>query len=192
VQYLKEHLQFDIICFLDKPVDDWISIVDTNDKNIIENYYDDQKKYAFSFQMMAYISRLSTLRKAIQSNSYDYIITERSLFTDKNVVCKMLYDDNLIEKMEYTIYDKCFDEFNDDVAINYVYLRCTPNTTNDRVILRNRKGENIQIDYLQKCHKYHEDSLTNENPIILDSNESNNKLYVNWLYVIKGLLFQSC
>jgi deoxyadenosine/deoxycytidine kinase len=58
LQYLKEHLASDKICFLDKSVDDWLSIVDTNDKNIIERYYDDQKKYAFSFQMMAYISRL--------------------------------------------------------------------------------------------------------------------------------------
>jgi deoxyadenosine/deoxycytidine kinase len=68
LQYLKEHLTSDKICFLDEPVDDWLSIVDTNDKNIIERYYDDQKKYAFSFQMMAYISRLSLLKKALQNN----------------------------------------------------------------------------------------------------------------------------
>jgi deoxyadenosine/deoxycytidine kinase len=106
LKYLKEHLASDKICFLDEPVDDWLSIVDTNDKNIIERYYDDQKKYAFSFQMMEYISRLSLLKKALQNNTYDYIIMERSLFTDKNVFCKMLYDDNLIEKIEYSIYNK--------------------------------------------------------------------------------------
>ena len=62
LKYLKEHLASDKICFLDEPDDDWLIIVDTNEKNIIERYYDDQKKYAFSFQMMAYISRLSLLK----------------------------------------------------------------------------------------------------------------------------------
>ena len=112
LQYLKEHLASDKICFLDEPVDDWLSIVDTNDKNILESYNDDQNKYAFPFQMLAYISRLSLLKKTLQNNTYDYIITERSLFADRNVFCKMLYDDNLIEKIEYTLYNKWFDEFN--------------------------------------------------------------------------------
>ena len=52
LKYLKEHLASDKIWFLDEPVDDWFSIVDTNDKHIIERYYDDQKKYAFRFKCL--------------------------------------------------------------------------------------------------------------------------------------------
>jgi deoxyadenosine/deoxycytidine kinase len=55
--------------FLEEPVDVWSSIQDKNGKNILEKYYADQTKYAFSFQMMAYISRLSLLRKAIKNTS---------------------------------------------------------------------------------------------------------------------------
>ena len=50
LKYLKEHLASDKIFFLDEPVDDWLSIVDTNDKNIIERYYDDQKNVRFPFK----------------------------------------------------------------------------------------------------------------------------------------------
>ena len=50
LKYLKDHLTSDKICFLDEPVDDWLSIVDTNDKNIIERYYDDQKNMRFRFK----------------------------------------------------------------------------------------------------------------------------------------------
>ena len=32
LKYLKEQVASDKICFLDEPVDDWLSIVDTNDK----------------------------------------------------------------------------------------------------------------------------------------------------------------
>ena len=56
VEYLKQNLQNDsTICFLQEPVDIWNTIIDKNGVNIIENYYNDQKKYAFQFQMMAYI-----------------------------------------------------------------------------------------------------------------------------------------
>ena len=94
--------------------------------------------------MMAYISRLSSLKKKFQKNTYNYIITERSLFTDRNVFCKILYDNNLIEKIEYIIHNKWFNEFNIDEDIIYVYLKCNPNTTNDRVVHRNRKGKLFQ------------------------------------------------
>ena len=53
------------ICFLQEPVNEWNTICDKENKTILENYYEDQTKYAFSFQMMAYISRLSLLRKSI-------------------------------------------------------------------------------------------------------------------------------
>jgi deoxyadenosine/deoxycytidine kinase len=116
--------------------------------------------------MMAYISRLSLFKKALQNNTYDYIIMERSLFTDRSVFCKMLYDDNLIEKIEYTIYNFWFNEFNITEDIIYVYLKCDPWRANDRVIHRNRKGEIIPIEFLVKCNIYHETWLKNETPII--------------------------
>ena len=68
------------ICFLDEPVNQWESIVDINDnKNIIEKFYANNKEYSFQFQMMAYISRLSLLRKALLQD-YDIIFTERYLY----------------------------------------------------------------------------------------------------------------
>jgi deoxycitidine kinase/deoxyguanosine kinase len=100
----------------------------------------------------------------------------------------MLYDDNLIEKIEYTIYNKWFDEFNINEDIIYVYLKCNPKTANDRVIHRNRRGEIIPIDYLVKCHNYHEHWLKNETTTVLDANEPKDKIYDIWLDEIKGLL----
>ena len=44
--------------YLPEPVDIWESIKDKNGKNVIESYYEDQVKFAFPFQMMAYISRV--------------------------------------------------------------------------------------------------------------------------------------
>ena len=89
-QYYKEQGRNDIL-FIQEPVDEWNSIVDENGTTILANYYKDQKKFAFRLQMLAYISRLSLLRKATKKG-YKYIITERCVGTDRNVFSKMLYD----------------------------------------------------------------------------------------------------
>ena len=65
------------VIYLPEPVDVWESIKDSSGKNIIECYYENQQENAFSFQMMAYISRIHQLRTAIKNNSGSIIITER-------------------------------------------------------------------------------------------------------------------
>ncbi len=89
------------IIFLKEPVDEWSKIKDENGITILEKFYADQDKYSFSFQMMAYISRLKLLKDTINQikttndkpiKEQYIIITERSLFTDKMVFAKMLYD----------------------------------------------------------------------------------------------------
>ena len=54
------------VTFLKEPVDSWASIMDQNGVTMLEKFYEDQRKYAFSFQIMAYISRLSLLKKTIK------------------------------------------------------------------------------------------------------------------------------
>ena len=161
------------MCFLQEPVSEWLNIKDENGINILEKYYADQHKYSFMFQMMAYISRLSILKRAIESGKYKYIITERCLNTDRKVFCKMLYDDGFIEKIGYDIYNKWFDEFNQFQNIEYfhIYIRTNPITSKLRVDKRARKEETIPIEYLEKCHKYHDEWLykleTTDNYVIL-------------------------
>ena len=110
------------ICFLQEPVDEWNSIRDKNGETMLSKFYADSKTYAFPFQMMAYISRLALLRNALQK-SYDVIVTERCVQTDKMVFAQMLYDDGKMEDVEYTIYNRWFDEFIKDIPeIATIYL----------------------------------------------------------------------
>jgi deoxycitidine kinase/deoxyguanosine kinase len=124
--------------------------------------------------MMAYISRLSILKKAIENPKYKYIITERCLFTDKNVFCQMLYDDGFIDDIGFQIYNKWFDEFNyfESVTYSYVYIRTEPTVSKYRVDKRSRLEETIPLSYLEKCHLYHESWLnTKESILVLDGNQ---------------------
>lgn len=110
------------ICFLDEPVALWNQVCDENGVNILTNLYKDIRANAFKFQMMAYISRLSLLRKAVKDPKIKLIITERSVETDRNVFAKMLYDAGDISHDEFQIYTLWFDEFLTDVPLGGSYI----------------------------------------------------------------------
>ena len=162
------------ICFLQEPVDVWNTITDEDGKTVIECFYADNKKYAFAFQMMAYISRLANIKRALKEN-YDIIFMERCLNTDRNVFAQMLYDDKKINEIEYKIYNKWFDEFLADFPnIIYIYLKTDPVVASERIMKRSRLGETIPLEYLVKCHEYHNKWLdTMEPKYILDCNVDN-------------------
>ena len=177
LEQLKKHYKDNNrICFLAEPIDVWTSIVDEHGVNIIEKYYQNQKRYAFSFQMMAYISRLSSLKRVLEEDKYDVIIMERSLYTDCNVFAKMLYDEKKIEEIEYAIYKKWYYEFIKEFPpITFVYLRAKPVLSFERVLKRNRQGETIPLEYLENCHKYHDNWLLNDN----DNNNNSTIITLN-------------
>ena len=171
------------ICFLQEPVDLWNEIKDKNGKTIIECFYSNPEKYSFAFQIMAYISRLSILKSEFKKK-YDIIFTERCLYTDRNVFCKMLYDDGKIDEIEYKIYNKWFDEFISEFhKIEYIYIQTSPEVSDNRIKERARKGENIPIEYLEKCHQYHEKWLDNTKKLIIDGNLSNKDVDTRKLWI---------
>lgn len=169
---------------IQEPVDIWMNIIDTvTGKNMIEAFYENQEKYSFEFQMMAYISRLNRLTEALKEahiEHYDLLICERSLMTDRNVFCKMLYDEGKISSYGFQIYNKWFDYFADfNEQSKYVYLKCDYEVCYQRVQKRNRNGEkSIPIEYLKDNNHYHDMWLLNDqntkqdsdNILILDGN----------------------
>lgn len=148
----------DEVCFLDEPVALWNQVCDKDGVNILTNLYKDIRANAFKFQMMAYISRLALLRKAVKNPKIKLIITERSVETDRNVFAKMLYDTGDISHDEFQIYTLWFDEFLTDVPLaGIVYINASPDVCVERIGKRAREGETIQTEYIQRCHQYHED-----------------------------------
>lgn len=159
----------DEVCFLDEPVALWNQVCDKDGVNILTNMYKDIRAYAFKFQMMAYISRLALVRKAVKDPKIKLIITERSVETDRNVFAKMLYDTGDISHDELQIYTLWFDEFLTDVPLGgIVYIHASPDVCVERIRKRARAGETIQPEYIERCHKYHEDWIRSKNCPLLE------------------------
>jgi len=167
----------DDVHFVEEPVDSWSDVKDANGVPILTNFYKDHRAYAFRFQMMAYISRLALLRKTVRENAgrCRVIITERSVDTDRNIFAKMLYDSGDIAHDEYVIYNMWFDEFVRDLPVaGLVYIRADPETCMARIHKRGREGETIPLEYVQKCHDYHDawinsDTMTCKK-LVIDAN----------------------
>ena len=210
------------VIFLKEPVDEWSKIKDENGTTILEKFYADQYKYSFSFQMMAYISRLKLLKDVInkikesqdklikerthQNNYFKLpryiIITERSLFTDKMVFAKMLYDTGKIENVNYQIYLNWFNTFADEFPIHKViYVKTDPKICHQRIATRHRDGEeNIPIDYLKSCSDYHDNMLDKSSSecvckeqIVLDGNNDiyqNEDILKEWVDSIEKFIYK--
>jgi deoxyguanosine kinase len=204
---LRDHFkENDDIVFLKEPVDEWAKIKDINGVTILEKFYADQEKYSFPFQMMAYVSRIKELRNTIKDKFKNgskniIIITERSLYTDKMVFAKMLYDTSKIEFVNYQIYLNWFDTFSDEFPVHkIVYIKACPEKCCQRIATRSREGEeHIPIEYLKSCSLYHDNMLDKtsnqcvcENQLILDGNIDiyENKEQVNkWIEEISNFIF---
>lgn len=152
------------IVFLKEPVDQWDTVKDKDGNTMLKKFYGDIRKYAFPFQMMAYISRLTLLKNAIRENPNAIFISERSLFTDKFVFAKMLHDMGDIEDVSYQIYTTWFDSFIGECPVEQtIYVRTDPEICHQRTKIRAREAEEgIPLDYLRSCHEYHEKMMNTE------------------------------
>ena len=157
------------VIFLTEPVDIWESVKDKDNKNILERFYEDNKKYAFPFQIMAYVTRLNLITKTISENpDCKLIITERSLDADKNVFAKMLYDDGCIDDINYNIYLQFYNSYKTKYNTDgVIFLNADASVCSDRINKRNRSGEQgVPLEYLQKCEQYHTNWLYSQYNIL--------------------------
>lgn len=210
------------VIFIKEPVDEWSKIKDENGTTVLEKFYADQYKYSFSFQMMAYISRLKLLRDAIKNTKENVqniywdnieckyitpkdlkyvIITERSLFTDKMVFAKMLYESGKIEQINYQIYLSWFDTFAEEYKVDKViYVKTDPDICYERVGKRHREGEDkIPLEYLKNCDIYHNDMLDKSSnscvcnsQLIINGNDNiynNSLLLKEWISLIENFIY---
>lgn len=200
------------IRFLREPVDEWEKIRDKDGNTMLQKFYANQAEYSFAFQMMAYISRLTIIRENVRDimatvkKDIDegkvpkkYImITERSLYTDKYVFAKMLYDQGKIEDVKYQIYLNWFDEFAKDFPVNdVIYVNTDPKKCYERIHKRARVGEEvIPLTYLESCHKYHNEFLDETtgiktNQLMLNGNQDifvQTGLVDAWISIINQFL----
>ena len=160
-----------------EPVDMWLHVKNTDGKNILQTFYDDIPRWAYTFQNIAYVTRMMKIERAIRNSTSDYVFLDRSIDTDRYVFEKMLWEEGQLQKIEHEAYELWCHFYQEFVRTEsdkkIIYLKCSPEVCLDRIKIRGREEEkNITMEYLNKLHKAHEDWLNN-NPcaLILDCNK---------------------
>ena len=160
-----------------EPVDMWKKLVNSDGKNILQTFYEDIPRWAYSFQNVACITRMMKIENTIRNTNSKYIFLDRSLGTDKNVFEAMLYDQGQINQMEHQMYTLWCDFYHKYVRSQsnqiYIYLKASPETCASRIKKRGRvEEESIELDYLKGLNDYHDAWLLNEpNTIIINCEE---------------------
>ena len=157
-----------------EPVDEWVNMKNkTSGKNLLEEFYSNQERWSYTFQSIAFRTRINNLLKAPKDKTS---VIERSVFTDRNVFAKTCYENSKMCDIEWEDYISWFDWLTTSFDVNpsgYIYLRANPEVSHERVKIRNRGGEEcIPLDYLKTLHQKHDEWLLNEkNVLVLDVNE---------------------
>lgn len=157
--------------FIDEPVDTWTSLKNEKGESLLELFYHDQRRWAYTFQNCAVLSRYQLIEGAIattqatkQYPGKHIYLTERSLETDYNVFAKMLHDDGKIDALEFSLYEKWYRELQKKSTPlhSIVLVNTIPTTCVERIKGRHREGEEgIPLAYLENLNAYQNKWLDN-------------------------------
>lgn len=172
---------------VDEPVGQWTALKNNEGENLLELFYKDKRRWAYTFQNCAILTRLKNIKDAVESldptlKHPQVIITERSVLTDKYVFAEMLRDNGLIDMLEWDLYDNWFNIFSKQYPVNgIIYLSTGSTTSKERIMIRNRHGEeNIDLDYLDSLDRQHKKWIDNTNiPVLTLSTEPGESVETN-------------
>ncbi len=164
---------------VDEPVGQWTALKNAEGKNLLELFYEDKKRWSYTFQNCAILTRLKNIQDAVENldstlKGPQVIITERSVLTDKHVFAEMLRENGDIDPLEWELYESWFNIFGKKYPIGgIIYVSTSSITSKERIGIRNRQGEDkIGIDYLDALDTQHKKWIENTNiPVLTLSTE---------------------
>jgi len=171
--------------YIDEPLEKWQNI---NGTNVFKRYCEDMHKYAFTFQVLAFGTRLFDHIKPLNKTR----ICERSLYTDM-LFAEMQYEDGFIDKIQYDVYKEIYTKTMMQMGNNkpnlILYIYTPAEECYRRKNIRCREGEeNVSLSYLKSLESKHESwmndecGITKENIIYLrirnDFDINNNQLFI--------------
>jgi deoxycitidine kinase len=166
---------------VEEPLDKWQNeyVDDANGQNILGYFYEDMARWSFQFEVMAMVTRWKNLKKALAAGD-EYIIVERSLYTDRMVFAPNLRETGVMNAMEWKIYVEWYETFMAEIEdvldtcdFRFLYINTDPVTCHERKTKRARTEEgNMVPGYLQQLHDKHQNWLLDramvKNTIIVD------------------------
>jgi deoxyadenosine/deoxycytidine kinase len=160
----------DRFAFVKEPVEQWQSGFAMN---LLERFYTDTQRWAFTMQIGAFLTRAQTLIDLPDPNG-QVMVFERSIYCDRHVFAKNLHQQGLMDATEWALYLHFWEHFRRGVPVPdaIVYLRTPAEECFHRLKERGRSEEQgIALEYLQQLETCHDewllDPVVAEKPVIV-------------------------
>nr|XP_056716681.1 deoxyguanosine kinase, mitochondrial [Euleptes europaea] len=137
--------------------------------NLLQMVYQEPSRWSYTFQTYSCLSRLKAQLQPLPMkplNAQEFVqIFERSVYSDRYVFAKNLFEIGHLAEMEWIIYQDwhtfLLQAFGDRVALHgFLYLWAPPEVCLERLRRRARPEEKeIQLRYLEQLHSQHENWL---------------------------------
>ncbi|XP_051123829.1 uncharacterized protein LOC127246459 [Andrographis paniculata] len=152
----------DLVEIVPEPIDKWQN-VGPDHFNILDAFYAEPERYAYTFQNYVFVTRVMQERES-SGGIKPLRLMERSIFSDRMVFVRAVHEAKWMNEMEISIYDSWFDPVVSSlpglIPDGFIYLRASPDTCHKRMMLRKRAEEGgVTLDYLQGLHEKHESWL---------------------------------
>lgn len=155
LKVLQQHLD---IVTISEPCDEW---QDISGDNLLDAFYKDGQRWACTFQLYAFITRVKKQQKH-ELLGGPVQIMERSWFSDRYCFAKNAWLTGLINNMEWNLYQDMWHWYSKQAAkpCGFIYLRTEPIVCYERMKQRARSEESVvPLEYLQMLHDRHEEWL---------------------------------
>jgi deoxyadenosine/deoxycytidine kinase len=141
------------LIILEEPLACWERVGEEGSLNLLKLYYSQPKRWGFTFQIFALMTRLNKWAQFSALTAQQVKISERSLLSDRYIFASIMRDMDILSEMEHEAYLQCYDGL---TLINriakvegVIYVYCDPKTCSERIKKRARQGESeIPVDYL--------------------------------------------
>jgi deoxyadenosine/deoxycytidine kinase len=158
--------------FIDEPVESWMALKNEAGESLLELFYKDKRRWAYTFQNTALLTRILNMKDAITKwqaagrPGRPIFITERCVDTDAKVFAKIMLEDKDIDRLEWDLYRKWYDNFAwmAPSPVGYIHVDTPVDVCVKRIAERAREGEDrIPEEYLKKLDGAHQDWLKGGN-----------------------------
>lgn len=161
---LKQYLNLQVV---PEPCDKWQTVA--GKFNLLDQFYRDPKRWAYTFQTYAFITRVMQKSQYAQKNDFGVQIVERSVFSDRYCFAQNSHELGFMDELEWELYKEWFNWVLNNYITppqGFIYLRTNPEICYERLKKRNRhEEETVSRDYLESLHQKHESWLVKKENI---------------------------
>jgi len=147
------------------------------DNPYLSDFYKDMNRWSFNLQIYFLYTRFESQIKLMDKNSS--FIQDRTIYEDKEIFAKNLYNLGYMTKRDYSSYCSLFNsmlKFIEEPDL-IIYLKANTDTLMSRIKHRNRDYElEMSSEYIHSLNIYYDkwiNSIEKEKVLIIDTNNFN-------------------